>query len=136
MACKRKRFIKTEICIGDLRNQIEIQERSLLAAGFDDNEPTESFTTIATVFAGIKTATNANFNTALFNGVSLDQVTTHTFTISYDPTLKNLENGNNFILFNDRRFKILRRSINDENDIFIDLFCSERGLSSQSASEA
>ncbi len=136
MACPRKRFQQTKICIGDLRNFITVQLRSQSAAGFDDNEPTEVFTAIGTTFAGIKTSSGFAVSTALFAGVGIDNVGTHTFTVSYSPLYNSVEKGNNFILFDSRRFKILRREINDENKQFINLFCNERGSVDQSASEA
>lgn len=136
MACPRKRFAKTKICIGDLRNQIIIQERAQVASEFeDDDTPIESFTDIATVFAGIKTSSTQSIGAALFSGVNLNDRATHTFTIMYDPTLANIEAGNNFILFDSRRFRILSRAINDENNLYIDISCSERGLTENESSE-
>lgn len=136
MACVKKRFKQTQICTGDLRNLITIQERSLSAAGFDDNEPTEVFTPIGTAYAGIVTTSSFSQSAALFAGVAIDQVGTHTFTVPFSTLYSQVEQGNNFILFDDRRFKIVRREIKDENKQFINLFCNERGSVDQSASEA
>lgn len=134
--CNRKRFARTKICAGDLRHQIVIQKRELQGAGLENNEPNEMFTTVATMKCGITTFAGLFGGTALFSGVNIADRPTHVFTVRSNSIADALESGNNFILYDARYFRVINRTINNEDPYFVDIQAQERGIYTTSANEA
>lgn len=131
--CDRKRFKRTKLCAGDLRNSIAIQTRELRGATINNNQPTVVFTTVATIKCGIKTT---HLYSSLYTGINIADRPTHIFTVRKNSITKIVEFGNNFILFDGRYFKITGRTINNEDPYFVDIQSQERGIDSLSANEA
>jgi len=132
MACKRKSFKKTEICVADLRHKIVLQSRAMSAVSAGIYEPVETFATIATVKSAIETVEG----TRRFAGVAIDKRTTHIFWIRYTSGLVTPEDGNHFILYDARRFRVLRVTNDGEDRKWLAIQCTERGDDSQAAAQA
>ena len=65
--------------IGDMRERIILQRRSLRAPVFNKSDPTHNYENIDTVWAKVETTEGKQ----LFNGVDPENVTTHEFCIRY-----------------------------------------------------
>jgi head-tail adaptor len=98
----------------------------------EDTTPPLTLTSLKFVWAGLNTVSG----TARFDGVNVEDRPTHIFTARYDDEIMALEEGNNFIRFKSRLFRILDAKINDEDDIFIDIVTTERGIDTQLAALA
>ncbi len=132
MGCTTKRFNKTKLCSGDLRDEIEILLRALGTPGPNDTVPPLTLTLVKLVFCGTVTVSG----TARFDGVNIEDRPTHIFTARYDVDIEGLETANNFIRFKGRLFRITRVKNNDEEDYFLDIHCTERGIDTQLAALA
>ncbi len=135
-SCERKRFSKKKICVGDLRHVIVIQSRSLSDAKIGDNEPEEIFATVLKTRAGIRTLEGMFSGAAVFQGLNIEDRPTHTFTVVRGKITEAVETGNNFIFYDQRRFRIVRRTLSNEDPYYVDIQCQERGSFRKSASEA
>jgi SPP1 family predicted phage head-tail adaptor len=131
MTCARKKFPKTKICSADLRHRAALQLRTL-GGTIGTPEPTETFTTVTTRWAAIETTEG----TKRFAGVAIDDRATHLFWIRYDAALTIPEDGNHFMLYDDRRFRVLRVTIDGEDKNWFIIQCTERGDDDQDASGA
>lgn len=136
MVCKTKRFAKTQLCAGDLDKEIEFMTRDLTAPEIDDTVPPLSLALIKLVFCGITTVNG----TARFAKVNIDERPTHIFTVRHDPEILNIETGNTFVRFNNtfntRLFRIIDIEINNEDEFYLDVLCTERGVDTQLAALA
>lgn len=130
--CVRKRIPRIEICAADLNKKIAIQERLLSAPSPGNTQPVLSFTNLASPWAAVETPRGSS----KFLGVNINDDTTHIFIVRYRSLLDELEVGNNFILFKDRRFRILSVTNMNEDDIFLAIECTERGDDDKDANEA
>lgn len=130
--CVRKRINRIEICAADLNKKIAIQERVLSAPSPGSTQPFLTFTDIATPWAGVETPRGAS----KFLGVNINDETTHIFIVRYRTLLDDLEVGNNFILFKERRFRILNVTNMNEDNIFLAIEATERGDDDKDANEA
>lgn len=132
MACAPKQFKKARICIGDLSKKVTLQTRTLDAIAPGSAEPVETFATIKNTWAAIETVEG----TKRFAGVAIDDRTTHIFWIRYNASLTIPEDGNHFMLYGSRRFRVLRVTIDMENDKYFVIQCTERGDSDEAAASA
>lgn len=130
--CERKRSPRRKICGGDLRNVIEIQERAIGTPAPGNVDAPITFTTVATDRASIETTRG----TRRFSGVNIDPNTTHIFTTRRNPNASLEAAGNQFVLFEGRRFRIIRLTIDNEDPYFMMYECTERGDETAAASEA
>lgn len=130
--CVKKRITRIEICAADLNKKIAIQRRTLAPPSPGSTQPVLTFTDIASPWAAIETPTGAS----KFLGVNINDETTHIFIVRYRSLLANLEVANNFILFNDRRFRILNVTNMNEDNIFLAIETTERGDDDKDANEA
>ena len=132
MTCAPKQFKKARICIGDLSKKVTLQTRTLGAIAPGSAEPVETFATIKNTWAAIETVEG----TKRFAGVAIDDRTTHIFWIRYSAALTIPEDGNHFMLYGSRRFRVLRVTIDMENDKYFVVQCTERGDSDEAAASA
>jgi SPP1 family predicted phage head-tail adaptor len=132
MTCAPKQFKKARICIGDLSKKVTLQTRTLGAIAPGSAEPVETFATIKNTWAAIETVEG----TKRFAGVAIDDRTTHIFWIRYNASLTIPEDGNHFMLYGSRRFRVLRVTIDMENDKYFVIQCTERGDSDEAAASA
>ena len=130
--CVKKRIPRVKICAGDLRNKISIQTRALGGNRPGQNNPGPTFTTIFQPWAGVETPNGRS----KFLGVNINEDTTHIFIVRFDSTISGLEVANNFVLFGTRRMRILSVKNMNEDNYFLAIECTERGLSTKDATEA
>lgn len=133
--CTRTRINRRKICAGDLRHRITLLRRELQEAGVDDNEPQQVFTTLLSAKAGVRTF-NGFSGTPLFDGVSVEERPTHSFIMRRNSITENVDDGNTFILLDGRYFRVIRRTIVDEDRYYVDISARERGDITRSANEA
>ncbi len=115
--CEKIRIKKRQICVGDLRQKIILQTRSLTAP--TDADFTEGFVTLGSPFAAIKTL----IGTTIFDGVDTDVNATHDFFIRYRSDVT----AETWILWDNRRFDILRVENFEGRKTFLRLRCTESG---------
>ena len=132
MACAPKQFKKARICIGDLSKRVTLQSRTLGGLAPGTAEPVETFATVKNTWAAIETVEG----TKRFAGVAIDDRATHIFWIRYSEALTIPEDGNHFMLYSGRRFRVLRVTIDMENDEYFVIQCTERGDADEAASGA
>lgn len=130
--CRKKRIVKKKLCRGDLRHRIQIMRRRLQSAGYDDLDGIESFTNICYCMAAIESVKG----TTRFANVNINERPTHLFYILYNPVLDALDHGNNFIKFKTRFYRVLDLENSDEDNQFIIIQTTERGLDTQEANHA
>lgn len=121
------RIKKRQVCIGDLDKEIELQDRDIVPPVFGSPDFDENFTTNATVWAGIKTVDGKTF----FDGVNTETVITHNIFIRFDATVT----SETWILFDSRRFDILKVENFEERGEFMLLTCVDRGLANTAATK-
>jgi SPP1 family predicted phage head-tail adaptor len=114
-------------CIGDLRDEIKLQNRNITPPPFDDPDFDETFTALSTVWAGIETVAGKTY----FNGVNEVPIT-HTVTIRFDSTVT----AETWIEFNGRRIDILSVEDWEERHEWMILTCGERGSTDYDANKA
>lgn len=118
--CKSKK-----ICIGDLRYLIKLQERALRPP--TDVDFREVYTDIADIWASVEIA-SPKFP---FDQINTDEGITHLFFIRY----RNDVDLNNWILYDNKRYKILQiRNVNFENK-YLELRCNFKGVVSKEGSK-
>lgn len=128
MVCKTNRIYKQKYCAGDLKKKIAITKRvSAPLKGNDPLTPQFTFTTIKTVWAGLKTTSG----TVYVDGIATNDGSTHIFIIRYaDNITQEL-----FIEHNGKRYDIIDvRNIN-EQDTWLELKCKISGYSELRGSE-
>lgn len=132
--CRKKRFERVELCAGDLRNRVTLQRRQQ-QAGIGISDPELIFVDQGRYFAGIETITTQGGGTKRFVGVALDPNATHMVWIRYSSTLSIPEDNNSFFLLStNRRLRVLRVSIVNEDRQYFAIQCSERGDADQAGS--
>ncbi len=130
--CVKIRAKKSQVCAGDLRFQIEIQQRELGTplnpiAG-EDEDYSLSLTTVHTVFSAIDTPIGAT----TFNQLGISTVISHIFYIRF---LSDVD-AQKFILFDETRFDIVKVTNFEGRKIFMKLECIESGAADKDASRA
>lgn len=115
--CKRIQSQNRKVCIGDLRNKITLQVRTIAPPSNVDF--TEVFTSPVDVFAMVKTL----IGTVVFDGVETDQAATHDFFIRYRADVT----AETWILWDDVRYDILRVEDLDGRRTFLRLRSAESG---------
>lgn len=134
--CDIKRIKATKLCRGDLKHLVEIQSRTLDPSGFDTNQPVETFTTIRQQWVAIETVSGVRHGVAKFARVNILDDSTHLFWCFWDADLPAIENRNNFILHDNRRFKVLKIDNINELNTVVAIQTTERGDNTEEASKA
>ena len=119
---------KREICIGDMRDLIVLQNRAIQPPDFYEVDFTEDFEDTGEVWALVNTVSGRTY----FDGVNTETPITHEVFIRYDSTLT----AETWIEFNNRRLDILSVENLDERNEFQKLVCNDRGLVKQAATQA
>lgn len=124
--CVKVRKKKTQYCIGDLRDEIVIENRNItpVLEGVDFGE---EFTENYTAMAAINTPNGKTF----FDGINTEINVTHVIGLYFDATVT----AESWILFNGRRLDILSLKNLDERNEWMEAVCVERGLATLAASE-
>lgn len=132
MSCKRKSFSQTKICSGDLRHRLTLQLRQA-GGSYDDTSIQYTFVDLGKYWAGIETVRG----TRRFQGVAIDQSTTHMVWIRYAASIEIPEDGNHFFQLSDgRRLRVIRSTIDGEDSRYLMIECSERGDGDKEASQS
>ena len=117
--CKRIVRKNRKICIGDMRERIQINIRTLKAPVDGSVDFSETFQEVETVWAMVETKTGVE----IFDGTNLLGVATHFFYIRF---LADID-FTNWIKFKNQFFDILDVQNLEERDEFYLLRCSLRG---------
>jgi len=130
--CVKIRTDKTQVCSGDLRYLITINQRTLGVPSDPINgidvDYTESFTVLHTVRAAISTPQGAT----LFNDIGTTDVVTHIFYIRY---LSDVD-AQKWVEFGNNRYDILKVTNYEGRKLFLKLECKERGDINKEATRA
>jgi len=118
---------KRQVCIGAMDNEIQLQDRNIIPPVFGSPDFDDNFSTTATVWAAINTVDGRTF----FDGVNTETPITHVFFIRFDSTVT----SETWILFDLRRFDILKVEDFEERGEFMKLICIDRGLASAAATK-
>lgn len=130
--CQAIRKKNREVCVGNMRDVIILQNRNITPPLFNTVDLDEDFQPIdpgtPERFAMIETVTGKTF----FDGVGTETPITHIIYIRYDQ----LVTAETWIEFEDRRFDILAVEDFEERHTFMKLTCTDRGLLTKEASKA
>lgn len=117
----RLRKKKQQVCIGDLRDEIIIQDRDVQPP-ISGSDFTELFSNNQVRAAMVNTVKGKTF----FDGVSKEEVNiTHEITFRFDPLVVT----ENWIILKTDRLRILELTNLDERDDWLMATCTDRGLS-------
>lgn len=119
---------KRQFCLGDMDEQILLQDRGIGEPFFGSVDFTEDFTNNDKVWAAIKTVSGKTF----FDGVNTETNITHEFWTRYDVNVS----SETWIEFESRRFDILDAQDLEERHEFMILICAERGAKTIEATKA
>ena len=118
-----------DLCIGDLRDQVLLQDRSIQAPDFNAIDFTEKFDDLGGIWASIRTRGG---KTIFDDHAQRDRVVTHEVGIRYDPRVT----AESWLLLADgRRLDILDSESLDERGDWIILQCTDRGTQDDVVSE-
>jgi len=135
-SCNIKRVKATKLCMGDLKHLVEIQSRVLTPSDLEGSQPVETFTTVRQQWCAIETVRGVRRGVAQFARINIEENATHLFWCVWDSDLPSVENRNNFILHDSRRFKVLKIDNTNERNTVIAIQTTERGEDTEEASKA
>ena len=124
--CQPIKKKRRNICIGDMEDEITLENRAIQAPEFDTVDFEEEFTAPnPAVWALIETVRGKTF----FDGVSTEEDVTHWIYINFDATVT----AETWVKLTDgRRLDILRVENLDERSDFQLLHCNDRGAAEAS----
>lgn len=125
--CTRIRKKSRKVCIGDMQDEIKLQNRVIDPPDFGSVDFDETFTDNSTVSALINTVSGKTF----FDGVGTEINITHEIYIMYDSTV----NPEVWVEFKSRRIDILEVEDLDERSVFMKLICVDRGATTIEATK-
>lgn len=129
--CQSIRKRKRNVCVGDMKDVITLQNRNITPPLFNIVDFDEDFQPIDPLnterFSLIETTTGKTF----FDGVNTDTPITHIIYIRFDTTVT----SETWIEFESRRFDILKVEDFEERHTYMKLTCVDRGLISKDASK-
>ena len=125
--CTKIRKKSRKVCIGDLNDEIKIQNRAINAPVFGNVDFDIVFTDALDIFAAINTVSGKTF----FDGISTEIDITHHIYIVFDATI----NTEKWVEYKNRRFDVLKFEDLDERQEFIKLTCAERGANTIEATK-
>lgn len=126
--CQKIKRKKRQVCIGDMSEEIILQDRAIGEPLFGNVDFGEDFTTNATVWASIESVAGETF----FDGVNTETNITHRFYIRYDASVT----AETWVEYDSRRFDILAVEDYDGRKMFMKLTCAERGANTINATKA
>ncbi len=113
----------TRYCAGDFRKQIEIKVRDITVPVGSSVDHGELFTDFLTVRAIVETLGGVE----IFDGTNTIGVATHQFIIDFRPGVT----FENMVVFKGKNYRILDVTNIDEEDKFIKIRATERGIESK-----
>lgn len=126
--CAPIRKKRRNVCIGDMEDEVTLENRDIQAPDFDAVDFDEEFTAPnPPAFALIETVRGKTF----FDGTGVEEDVTHWIYISFDETVT----SETWVkLYDDRRLDILRVEDLDERSDFMLLHCVDKGATEASKS--
>ena len=121
--CISIRKKKQKVCLGDMKDQITLQDRDIKGITDIDVDFTEQFTEAAVVWSMIETVQG----TTTFDASNTEIVITHKIYVRFDPTIT----SETWIELESRKFDIVTVTNLDERKEFQLLLCRERGSNVQ-----
>lgn len=134
--CEYKKVKKVKLCSGDMDKVIDIVSRVITSPVIGSSDPVTAFTTLASPWSIVETIDLSSGKYRYFASVNIDDRPTHKFSIYYDPALWPLDSENNFIEWDDRRFRITGVKDLNEMKTTIEILGTERGVDSLAATKA
>lgn len=126
--CIKIRKKKRQVCVGDMRDEIVIELRSLTPPSGGSVDFTETFSTKETVWAAINTVNGET----IFDGTGTERDVTHRIHTRYISGVT----AEDWVTHKNERFDVLSVEDLDERQEYMLLRCTNRGLSSNNASQA
>jgi len=134
--CEIKRIKKTKLCTDDLPYLVDIQTRALGVTTVGLSNPVMTLTTVRQQWCGIETVRGVGQGVARFSKVNILDGATHIFWCDWDSAFPDVENRNHFIKHDSKYYKVLKvDNVNERNET-IAIQTTERGETSEEASEA
>lgn len=128
---KTLRRVHRKLCIGDLREVVKLQTRSMEAPIFSETDFTEKFS--GTIEAWAKVVTTSG--RSVFVETNTDESISHAISIRYDARVS-AETWVELCDDEGTRLDIVDVENLEERNEFLILLCTERGPKSKKASEA
>lgn len=116
--------------------EIDVLLRSLDESDFESSQPVETFTSIDTPLAIVKTIGTMTAGDKLFASISVANGATHVFCVLHTATLADVEHANYFIDLNGERYRILAVTNIDERSQVLAIQCVKRGDNTLEAAQA
>lgn len=129
MSCRVIRRGRRRVSVGDLRDRVTLQERSIEPPAFGEAGYGEEFDSSVEVWAAITTTAGK----LLFDGVGTDVAITHEVFVRFDP---NVTSESWIELADGRRLDVVKPEDYEERGEFLRLLCTERGSRDKEASKA
>ena len=126
--CQKIQRKKRQVCIGDMNEQIILQDRDIGEPLFGSVDFDEDFTNIEKVWAAVNTVSGKTF----FDGTGSETLITHEFLIRFDANVT----AETWVEWDGRRFDILEPEDYDGRKEFMRLPCAERGAKTIEATKA
>lgn len=126
--CRKIKAIKRQICIGDLKDRIEIFLRSQVSKNDGKIKSVMDFSSVATVWAKVTTTRGSQ----LFDGVELADPFTHEIEIRFRADI----DAEKWIDFKGNRYDIVDVQDYDERNEFLLLLCKKKGDQTKEANFA
>ncbi len=121
--CISIRKKKQKVCLGDMKDQITLQNRDIKGITDVDVDFTEAFSEKAIVWSMIETVQGVT----TFDTSNTEIVITHKIYVRFDPTVT----SETWIELDNRKFDIVTVTNLDERKEFQLLMCRERGSNTQ-----
>lgn len=134
--CDIKRIKATKLCRGDLKHLVDLQDRSLDGSGFESSQPVETFETIRQQWCAIETVGGMGRGVPRFAKIHILDEATHLFWTTWDADFPELENRNSWVLYEDKRYKILKVDNINELNTTVVIQATERGEDTEEATKA
>lgn len=122
----QKRRLRKE-AIGDLRDCISIERRSIGAPSFGSASFVESYVQIVETWAKVET----KFNARIFDGVAIDDMPSHKFTIRHRDGITSEDR----IVWKGDIYKIIRLDNFEGRDEYLELYCAISGDENKEAAK-
>jgi len=103
-----------KISVGDMRECISLEERTMTAPVFGSASFTERYVSIDEVWSKIETS----FNNRIFDGVALDEVPSHKFTIRWRDDVT----SETRIRYSDVLYRIVKTDNYEMRDEYLELY--------------
>ncbi len=128
--CQIIRAKRRRLCVADLEHEIKVLDRTIVPPSSGSTDYTIDFNTdeVGIVFSSIQTPNGVT----IFEGTNIEQKVTHVFGLYYDSTYT----AEDYVLFENRLFRILDVNDLDERHEWTLLSCVERGFETEATNFA